>query len=293
MRGVVEGERKNLVVAKRCINLAQNVLKMSLDICRGIYARIGFHGIKIEILLQPILNFGAETGADFLFPRHFLRLIVAGVHRENKQKIDIVMKQQERVAVEKAVAELFAAVMVSCAVGALESVVGIVERIKDHCRNKEIGDYGVTLSEVVAEFYARLVRNVVVVENVEIPLYDVPRVGVLLVDGFAAEVVPLLVIFAVADVISLGDVAVNQAFGGENMVNHLAVLLLFFDAVGRWIVANELVDDGLKDDVEILGEEVFALFGADEYLPALVQKSIAQVPHFQRLVGKILVLDLP
>ena len=76
------------------------------------------------------------------------------------------------------------------------------------------------------------------------------------------------------------------------MVNNLAVILSFVHTVGQWIVANQLVDDSLKHDVEVLHQQIFPSVGAHIHLLALLEEGIAEVPQLQRFVREILVFNL-
>ena len=86
--------------------------------------------------------------------------------------------------------------------------------------------------------------------------------------------------------------ALRQTCRSEQVVNNLAVILSFVHTVGQWIVANQLVDDSLKHDVEVLHQQILPPVGAYIHLLALLEKGIAEVPQLQRFVREILVFNL-
>ena len=64
------------------------------------------------------------------------------------------------------------------------------------------------------------------------------------------------------------------------MVNEFSVGL-FLKPFRNIMVANQLVDDCLKNDVERIDNEIFALRSADVELIVFVKKGVAKVPQFQ------------
>ena len=86
--------------------------------------------------------------------------------------------------------------------------------------------------------------------------------------------------------------ALHQTCRSEQVVNNLAVILSFVHTIGQRIVANQLVDDSLKHDVEVLHQQILPPVGAYIHLLALLEKGIAEVPQLQRFVREILVFNL-
>ena len=76
------------------------------------------------------------------------------------------------------------------------------------------------------------------------------------------------------------------------MVHNFSIVLFLVHAVGQWVVAYQLVDDGLEHDVEVLHQQILLLLGVDEHLPRLVEESEAEMPQLKGLVGEILIFYL-
>ena len=76
------------------------------------------------------------------------------------------------------------------------------------------------------------------------------------------------------------------------MVNDLPVLLFFVHAVGQWAVADQFVDDGFEDDVEVFHQQIFSFVRADKDLSAFFEEGVAEVPELESLVGEVFIFDL-
>ena len=263
---MVECEREDVILLERCVDFAHHFFEVLLDIGFTVHAGLGFHGIEVVGLLQPCADVVAELISHLGFPCGLLCLVVASVERERKKEVHIVVEEQHRVAVEETVGKLLLDMLLSAAIGCADAVKRIVEAVRYislHLpADEEIGDYVVALGYIVAQMYHGI-RLLLIVEQIEIPLYDVSGIGVLLVDRLCAQFVPNLIVLAIADVIGgralLLVLVFNQAVGGKYVVYYLAVLLYLIHAVGQWVVANQLINDSLKHDVEVLHEQIFFL----------------------------------
>ena len=100
------------------------------------------------------------------------------------------------------------------------------------------------------------------------------------------------IVLAVTDVVCLLCFSVNQTWSREKMVNDFPILLFLFHTVGKGFITNQFVNDGFKDNIEVLDQQVFFLLCVDEHLPRLVKERITKPPQFQGFVREILVFDL-
>ena len=250
---------------------------MGAQICLAVRLGTGFHSVEVEVLLQPVLYLCTELFPDACLPCLFATLIVAGVHRQHKEEIHVVVEQEQRVAVIQAVVELPLHIAVVPAVSLLDTVLAVAQLLVHRGGDEEVGDDVVTLGLFVAQFHTAR-RLFAVVEDVEVPLYHVPCVGVLLVDALTPQLVAHLVIFRVAYVIGVTRVALYQALGGIEVVHYLAVILLFLHAVGQRIVAYQRIDNGLEHNVETLHQQVFLLVNVYRYLTRRIKESVAECP---------------
>ena len=89
---------------------------------------------------------------------------------------------------------------------------------------------------------------------------------------------PQFVVFAVTYIICLFCFSVNQTWSREKMVNDFPILLFLFHTVWKGLVTNQFVNDGFKDDIEVLYQQVFFLLCVDEHLPRLVKERKAKPP---------------
>ena len=76
------------------------------------------------------------------------------------------------------------------------------------------------------------------------------------------------------------------------MVNNFSILLLLLHTVRQRIIANQFVNNGFKNHIETLHQEILLFLRVDKHLSCFIKKGIAQIPKFQCLVREILVFDL-
>ena len=132
----------------------------------------------------------------------------------------------------------------------------------------------------------------ILVEEINIVLDDVLGVGELLVDGVRANVVVILIVFAVADEVDLLFV-LNQRVVVVDMVDNLAVLMFLQPAV-KMGVADERVYHVFKHKVEFThkhGLLIVVVLALD--VLRLLEEGEEQVPKLHHLVGEILAPVLP
>ena len=248
-------------------------------------------GIEIIVGLQPVTDLVTELVAYLVLPFRLLGGVVAGIERQHEQEVHVVVEQQQCVTIEQAVIEVRLAVLVVGTVGFLDAVGRVIKLLVHLGRDEEVGDNVVAFGHVVPQFHVRF-RLPAFAKDVQVPLDDVAGIGVLFVDGFIAQLVAHLVILAITDVVGVAVVVLNEALGGVEVVNDLAVFLLLVHAVGQRVVADQFINDGLKHDIEVLDQQVFFLGRVDEDLSRLVKEREAEVPQFQRLVAEVFVLNL-
>lgn len=169
----------------------------------------------------------------------------------------------------------------------------IAELLVHASRDEEVGDDIVALCFIITQLDAgRAFLVALTIEDIEVPLDDIPRVGILFVDAFAPQFVAHFVVLGVAYVVGALVVILYEALGRIEVVNDFAVILLLVHPVRQRVVTDERIYDGFEDDVEALHQEVFLLVGIDKYLSRHIEESIAQLPQLQGLVREILVFDL-
>lgn len=135
----------------------------------------------------------------------------------------------------------------------------------------------VPFRHIITESNARL-SSFSTIENVKIPLYYISCIGILLIDGFRTEFMPHLIVLAVTNVISPLILILNQTLGGKEVVNNLSIFLFLFHSIWQRIVANQLVNNRLKYNIEILDQQILFLLSRYEYLPCFIKECVAQVP---------------
>ena len=153
----------------------------------------------------PPVGTAAELRADGLAPSHALFWTVPRVQRQHVEEVDVVVRHEERVAVEEPVLELPRQEVPLRLVRRDDFGVVVAEVVVDTCADEEVRNDGVALRRLVpkpphALVDFDIVRNLVVQKQVKIPLHHVPRIGELLVDGVVPDARPALVVLAVADV---------------------------------------------------------------------------------------------
>ena len=177
---------------------------MSFEIGRSIDIGMGSNGIELKLFFEHILHGATKLVADSVPPSCFCTGIIAGVKCKDKEEVDIVMREQQRIAVIESVFELMSD---RGLIGMRLGIVFIRQCfLVDRSRNEEIGNYIVALGNFIKEPYAlELVSHVwIAIEPyIEIPLYNITRIGALFIDGFLAERVADFIIFGVADVVNI------------------------------------------------------------------------------------------
>lgn len=212
--------------------------------------------------------------------------IVSCVKRKDIEEVHVVMKKQHRVAIEEAVHKLNILVLVSPSVGLLYAVIIISEFLVEFGRDKEVWDYLIAFGLLIAQTHLRRLHRVVEpVEDIKVPLDDIACIGILLIHRLAAQFMSHFIVFGIANTIGLTDcciilptLALSQANGRKQVVNYLAVILPLVHAIGQWGVAHKFVNDGLKDDIEILDQQILPPVGAYKHLLALIEEGIAELP---------------
>ena len=130
------------------------------------------------------------------------------------------------------------------------------------CANKEVGDYVISLSHIISQFWniAKIlfvilqywVIRVVIHKQVQVPLNYISCIRKLLINRFLANLGTTLVILRVTDVVNRFVFLVcRKPLVSVHVVNKFPVVL--FLKSGRDImVADEFVNDVFEYDVEVL-----------------------------------------
>ena len=71
-----------------------------------VHIRMRSHHTELVLLCEHFLYLITEQLPDFLLPLLFLQPVVAGIERNHKKEIHIIMTDKQRVAVKKPVPEL-------------------------------------------------------------------------------------------------------------------------------------------------------------------------------------------
>ena len=187
------------------------------------------------------------------------------------------MEQQQRVTVKQTVLEMFFPMFVVLPVGLLYSVICIVESLIHLGGYKEVWNDIITFCQIIPQLNARL-RRTAFIEYVKVPLNNIPCVCVLLVDGLITQLMANLIIFGISNVISLGVSSLDKALCSKQMVNNLSVLLLFIHPVGQGVIANQFVNNSLKDGVEVLDQQILLFLSTDKHLACFIKECITQIP---------------
>lgn len=244
----------------------------------------------------------ADDLVEFIGP-----VFVGGVGPHNEEEVDVVFPEEEGVAVEEAVFELFLDVFLEVVVG-LELGVRVIDlTVRDSIADKEVRRDVVTLGEGVAEaleFFAREFHiqgdGVAVAELVEfldtdgflqveffdVVLDGVAGVGELLVERDAGDVVGILVVLAVTDKVDVG-VAVGEGTVEVDVVDDLVVVLVF-EFVGDVLVAEQLVDHRFEDDVEVAHDEKVTLFLVGAAI--VFEECVEEFPQFAKILAEVAAL---
>ena len=127
---------------------------MRFHIFLYVHRRPWLHGIELEVLLEPGLNLRTELLAYLSFPIPLLATIVLGIQGQHKQKINIIMEQQQRVTVIQTVVKLLRHIAVALAVGLFYAVVAIIKLPVHRCRDKEIWNDIISFCLVITQLHA-------------------------------------------------------------------------------------------------------------------------------------------
>lgn len=193
-------------------------------------------------------------------------ILVAGVGCDDEEEVDAEFAQDEGITVEKAVFEMLVGRRVFNAFlfipySFLQRMRAEVEVVfGDAGTDEKIRGDVVSLGQgipVADVSFHKLVSGIMLlrqVQLVDVVLDGVFGVGELLVEGDAFRAVFVLVVFAVADEVDVGQVA-YKGCGAENVVDEFAVVLLLevFDAPG---VTDEAVHHCFEDDFELADQQV-------------------------------------
>ena len=156
------------------------------------------------------------------------------------------------------------------------------------CRDKEIGNDVVAFGCLVAQpdvlgIILLFLRFIARKEKVKVPLNHISGIGVLFIYRFVTHSRTNLIVFAVTYIIYLllhlllHGTGVHQVGKGVHVVHPFTVFLFL---KSRWnvLAPHQFVDDGLKDDIEVLRQQVFFLIVTHIDGVRLVEKSIAEFP---------------
>ena len=142
-----------------------------------------------------------------------------------------------------------------------EVICAVIQPLKVHLRaDEEVGQHIVALGPVIAQTY--LVTFVLTFcrsfQRIEAPLNHVLGVGKLLADRVLAHRCTVLIIFRVANVIDGSLFACRQQNVVYPEVVHNLSVALVGQPLGQQgaIGANQFVDDGLENDVEVLHQDI-------------------------------------
>ena len=95
-----------MTVAIGSKHLAQQQPEVVFDVSFGVHICIRRHRIELELLLQHLLNVLAETPPHLLFPSQLRRSIRPRIQGNDEKEVDVVMGNDQRVAVKQAVLKL-------------------------------------------------------------------------------------------------------------------------------------------------------------------------------------------
>lgn len=288
--GVLEGEDDVVGEEFGAVGFADDFVEMYPD--EGNRVLLGIDPVEVVFAIEVGDEVVADNLVEFSGP-----VFVGGVGTHHEEEVDVVFPEQEGVAVEEPVFELFLDVFLEFIV-CLELRVGIVDAaVGNAVADEEVGCDVVALGEGVAEalqFFAgelHVKRNGIPVSQgfepffsdgfLEVELLDVVLdgvacVGELLIERDTGDVVGVFVILAVADEVDIG-VAAGEGAVQVDVVDNLGVVLVF-EVVGDVVVAEELVNHSLKDDVEVAHDkEVLALL----VVAAVVsEEGVEEFPEF-------------
>ena len=184
------------------------------------------------------------------------------------------MEQQQRITVKQTVFELLFAMPIVLPICLFNTVIGIVEGFVHFRRNEKVWNDIIALCHIITKPYTRL-RFIASIENIKVPLDNIPGVSVLLVDRFRPKGMSHLVIFRIANIICLACLAFYKALRCIEVVNNFPVFLLLIHAIWQRIVANQVIDYGFKDNIKTFYKQIFFLLCADKDLSGFIKESIA------------------
>ena len=112
------------------------------------------------------------------------------------------MEQKQRITVKQSVLKLLGNVSVVLSVSFLNTVYGIAKLFVHSSRNEEVRNDVISFCFIIPKLNAGF-RLSAAVEDIQVPLYHVSRIGVLLINGLLPEFVAHLIILTVTDIISI------------------------------------------------------------------------------------------
>ena len=244
----------------------------------------------------------ADDLVEFIGP-----VFVGGVGAHHKEEVDVVFAEQEGVAVEETIFELFLNVFLEVVVG-LELRVGVVDlTVGDSVTDEEVGRDVVALGEGIAEaleFFAsefhvqrygvaiaELVEFLdtdcfLQVEFLDVVLDGVAGVGELLVQRDAGDVVGVFVVLAITDEVYV-RVAAGKGTVEVDVVDNLVVVLVF-EFIGNVLVAEQFVDHRLEDDVEVAHDKEVTLLLVSAAI--VLEESVEEFPQLAKILAEVAAL---
>ena len=130
-------------------------------------------------ILEPVSYLWTEFSPDILLPLLLFSPIISCIERENKQKVTIIMEQKQRITVKQSVLKLLGNVSVIHSVSFLDTIYGIEKLFVHSSRNEEGRNDVISFCFIIPKLNAGF-RLSAAVEDIQVPLYHVSRIGVLL-----------------------------------------------------------------------------------------------------------------
>ena len=298
--GVLEGEDDIVGEEFGAVGFADDFVEVYPD--EGDRVFLGVDAPEGVFAVQVLDEVFADDLVEFVGP-----VFVGGVGAHHEEEVDVVFAEQEGVAVEEAVFELFLNVFLEVVVG-LKLGVGVVDlTVGDAVADEEVGRDIVALGEgvaetleffrgevhverdgiAVAEILEALGSNCFLeVELLDVELDGVAGVGELLVERDAGDVVGVFVVLAVTDEVDVG-VAVGEGAVQVDVVDDLVVVLVL-EFVGDVLVAEQLVDHRLEDDVEVAHDKEVTLLLVGAAIVS--EEGVEEFPQFAKILAEVAAL---